>query len=52
MAVGRWAEAAAVEVATAEAAAVVTVRRGTEVAEAPEATPGTARPLMLKPVPA
>ena len=49
LAAGRWAVAAPVDVATAEAfaAAGATVRRGTD---ATDATPGMARPLMLKPV--
>jgi len=54
LAVGRWAGAAAVDGATAEApaagAADVTVRRGTEATEAPEATPGTLSPLIFTPV--
>jgi hypothetical protein len=57
LAVGRWAVAAAVDVSTDEAAAVdvatdeaaaadVAARRGAD------ASPGKARPLILKPVPA
>ncbi len=51
LAAGRWAVAAAAAGATAEAfaAAGAMVRRGTD---ATDATAGTARPLMLKPVPA